>query len=124
MGDDGILSGIPTNVCYFAPELLAAGCAEITAQSDVYSFAMLCFQVLAGVRPWYNAAEEELVVLAREGHSVERPQTDLSIRWLSDEIWELLTSCWSKDPASRPSMSFVVATLRILQRARRDPSTS
>lgn len=122
MVGDGVSLDTPCNGRYLPPESLAQPHAKATAASDVYSFAMLCLELLTGLPPFHNIPEEEVVPFIRNGTTPERPKTDTSSRWLSNEVWDLLTGCRSQDPTSRPDMSSVVTTLRLLQRARREAS--
>ncbi|KAF8527090.1 kinase-like domain-containing protein [Gautieria morchelliformis] len=122
MAGDGVLLDTPFNGRYFAPELLAHH-VEITSASDVYGFAMLCLELMTGLPPFDKIPEEALVTGVRNGIRPERPQTEISQRWLSDEVWYLLEICWFQDPVSRPDMSSVVSTLRLLQRARTGESS-
>lgn len=122
MGGDGALLDKSCKGQYLTPESLVQHRMTVTPASDVCGFAMFCFEILTGSPPFHDTQEEDLVVLVRNGIPPERPQTEISRRWLSDEVWDLLTRCWSQDSMSRPDMSFVVATLRLLQRTRRETS--
>lgn len=44
----------------------------------------------------------------------ERPLRPAGNRWFSSGLWELMESCWNEDPACRPGMADVTASLRIL----------
>jgi len=107
-----------------APELISQHRVEIGTSSDVYGFAMLCLEILTGLPPYHNVSDEQLISMVRIGIPPEKPEGDLATRWLSEDLWELLLSCWALEPASRPDMAAIVTTLRLIQRSRTDTTIS
>lgn len=53
----------------------------------------------------YCVAAEDYAKAASQGYRPERT------RVFTDELWDLVTSCWDQDPIKRPTMSLIVARL-------------
>jgi eukaryotic-like serine/threonine-protein kinase len=102
----GIILG---TIAYMSPEQ-AAG-QTLDPRSDIFSFGVVLYEMLAGRRPFTAATNLEL--LQKVIHATPGP--------LSDEIPQplraLVTRALEKDPADRyPSMRELVAALRSAQR--------
>ncbi|KAG1852937.1 kinase-like domain-containing protein [Suillus tomentosus] len=92
----------PGALKWAAPELFTAedSTSRFTTQSDIYSFGSIMLQVLTGDLPWCHLTSEQQmyrVIFERKQHP--RP-ADHSI---TDQHWNLMTSCWSENPFDRPS---------------------
>jgi len=79
-----------------APELLDPKLSEPTAtpKSDIYSFAMTCYEILTNHVPLYqykNDAQVIFNVVTGEAR-LERPENVT----LTDSIWTILSRCWTK----------------------------
>lgn len=98
------------NIRWMAPELIKRT-SNMTMQSDVWSFGMLCLEVLSGNQP-YSHIQRDLSVLNEIENSrvPPRPEAEAS-RGITDGMWNLLTRCWGTDPKSRPSMTYIRAQL-------------
>lgn len=118
-----------------APELMAGGNDKFLAAMDVYAFAMCCVEILnKGNLPWPlldDDAVRSIVLSAFNFTSIrvlrvpdflfptgdhgrpEIPGDHLS--WKSD-IAQIITLCWSQQPASRPKFPKVVDALEIIGR--------
>ena len=72
----------------------------------MYSFGILFWEMLTGKVPFEGFGVEELMQKAvREDR---RPAIPKSLR---RELSDLLTACWEKEPAARPSFSMVLTAL-------------
>ncbi|HEY4589155.1 MAG TPA: protein kinase, partial [Thermoanaerobaculia bacterium] len=85
----GDLLGTPL---YVAPEVIRGGRAG--RASDLYSFGVIAYEMLAGRPPFEGTTRE---VLARHLEK-EPPQGPLS-----DPVWSVLRDCLAKDPDLRPA---------------------
>jgi serine/threonine protein kinase len=75
--------------CALKPELF-------TQKSDVYSYAMTCYEILTGRMPFEGCRFSYYYNVLRG----ERPKLKKTIKpWLK----EMLTSCWHQDPSARPT---------------------
>ncbi|KAL0062706.1 hypothetical protein AAF712_010401 [Marasmius tenuissimus] len=87
-----------------APELLYG--KRPSKESDVYSFACVCYEIFTGLRPFPELANIAAVTLAVvQGKYPARPR---EVFELSDAMWALLTECWNTTPSSRPTASQIV----------------
>lgn len=118
----------PGSTRWMAPEMLdpeSAGISGICAmaESDVYAFAMVMWevcqfchrhryyltssQVFTGSIPYVEYRVDAAVI--RQILSGARPKrpTNAAEQGLSDTIWMLMEMCWSPDWKARPSVAFV-----------------
>ena len=100
-----------------APEVLRGG--GHTTASDTFGFAMLMHEILHGQDVYAGEPGEAVMAAVREavpiGAEAKRPE----IRYVLDAIpiYEVMTSCWSEEPGSRPSMVHVRDALMAFQGA-------
>src|SRR6185436_13448421 len=102
----GSLLGTPL---YVAPELIWQQVAS--RATDLYSFGVIAYELLAGHPPFRGATVEVLA-----GHlDAEPPRPAPPGAPLPEEVWQALLEPLRKDPASRPASATEV--VRKLQRA-------
>lgn len=101
--------------------------------SDIYAFACVCYEVwclnvfmvyqcltslqmFSGQIPFYAKIYDfEIIYSVLEGKRPARPLHALSkTRGLSDEVWSIIETCWSQEPAQRPTAKQVVLQLQAL----------
>ncbi|CAE6480721.1 unnamed protein product [Rhizoctonia solani] len=116
-------SSNPLTIRWSAAELIT-GLGERSEASDVYALAMVCgnvplkLEVLAGTLPYDGRREHTimyLVVIKQE--PPERPRSIPTGRVDGDKLWNLLLSCWSSEPKSRPIAQEVKAIMRTIAQA-------
>ncbi|KDQ10876.1 hypothetical protein BOTBODRAFT_177764 [Botryobasidium botryosum FD-172 SS1] len=109
-------SGTPR---WMAPELLfgsGGDLAPITKEGDVYALGCLALEAPSKLTtdewPWYSIHNNaEFMVKVYEGHLPPRPENEVAAHELSDELWSLITSCWSYKPTERPQVTTVHSRL-------------
>eukprot|EP00898_Chlorokybus_atmophyticus_P004730 jgi/Chlat1/5258/Chrsp33S05091 len=102
-----------SGVRWTAPEILTGGAPN--EASDMYSFAMTCFEIVSGDVPFADMPETFIglrVVNQRARPSL--PET------CPPALSDLLVACWHQDPARRPDINSVLARLDEIESAR-DP---
>jgi len=103
------MGGAASTGFWSAPEVLRAvkdGVRPIlTWETDVYGFAMVCYEILTGYFPFqgYQLSDYEIVL------SGQRPQLPNN---LTAMLWKLLCSCWDSNPRNRPTFSDIVGNLK------------
>ncbi|KAJ8515889.1 hypothetical protein ONZ45_g6752 [Pleurotus djamor] len=90
---------------WMAPELLDG--ERLSRPADVYSFALLGWELYTGVVPFGHIPERAFV--RKVVDKQERPERPDNV---DDEIWELLQKCWVHEPSERPPFAFVQTQLR------------
>ncbi|KAJ3173754.1 hypothetical protein HDU88_002843 [Geranomyces variabilis] len=93
-----------------APECLEG--SHPNFQSDVYAFGMVMWEVFSGGEiPFYRIQSEMLVIKhVLSGGRPDRPTGEVA-GLCTDNIWELILSCWTVERAHRPAMPSVAGML-------------
>ncbi|KAG2447061.1 hypothetical protein HYH02_007812 [Chlamydomonas schloesseri] len=98
---------------YMAPEALDARNCIITHHSDMYSYGIMLYEMLAGARPWrgLNMLQIARAVCERQA----RPRLeDLSEARCPQALRALVSQCWDPVPERRPSAAEVAKQLAIM----------
>jgi son of sevenless-like protein len=95
------------NPRWFAPELLQQT-GPVSTYSDVWSFGMLCLEVLSG-QPPYAKFNRDVAVLREvdNGRPPDHPGRIATQNGLSDQMWKVMQMCWNLKPEARPSITEV-----------------
>ncbi|KAF8061461.1 hypothetical protein FPV67DRAFT_1509075 [Lyophyllum atratum] len=103
----GMTSSQALNPRWFAPELFRQT-DPLSPYSDVWSFAMVCLELMTGEQP-FSRISRDIMVLRELDHGKlpERPGRQVTAQGLSDDLWSLMKKCWHKKPEARPSMTDV-----------------
>lgn len=72
---------------------------KYTWSSDVYSFAMVCYEILSGDMPFQEVDSKELREAVCDDH--ERPELPANC---PRDLLELIHECWETDPIKRPDI--------------------
>lgn len=95
---------------YMPPELLTDGI--LTTSTDVYSFGIILWQLMAGQAPFKGMTDEEIAESVCQGH---RPQhSDSSPGAYS----QLVDDCWQENRHKRPTFPTIVQRLKELNSRR------
>eukprot|EP00210_Caulerpa_lentillifera_P006060 g5791.t1 len=94
-------------ITHMPPELLKGGI--LTPAADVYSFAVLMWELLTGVRPFEGKTHGEIVLLVVNRE--KRPQIP---DYCPEGYAELLEDCWRQSHLERPGFPEVVDRLKEL----------
>ncbi|KAG6808431.1 hypothetical protein H0H92_004134 [Tricholoma furcatifolium] len=97
-----------------APELLDPKIPyRRTEASDVYAFAMACYEIFTGSIPFPGRREVHVIFMV--GQLGKRPPRPLEQiyrdRGLSDLMWQLIENAWSQDPVARPTAHLILESL-------------
>eukprot|EP01114_Cavostelium_apophysatum_P015199 TRINITY_DN4098_c0_g1_i1.p1 TRINITY_DN4098_c0_g1~~TRINITY_DN4098_c0_g1_i1.p1 ORF type:complete len:674 (-),score=153.00 TRINITY_DN4098_c0_g1_i1:2-2023(-) len=95
-------------VRWASPEALMQG--DITSKSDVFSFAVLIWEIFEGGKiPWgveLSSLDVGKKVIA--GERLPCPEG------CPDKLYQLMLRCWAKDPAERPSFADILEELSVV----------
>ncbi|TDL20602.1 kinase-like protein [Rickenella mellea] len=78
-----------------------------STKSDVYSFGMTVLEMFTAEKPFAHLHNDAAVILATIGGRRPNRPTAEKAPQLTDEIWEVIESCWAQDPDQRPTMDMV-----------------
>lgn len=88
-----------------APEVLME--KAYGAKADIFSFAMLMSEVFDGAVPFHGLTGFKAASAIVEGKRPPRPKHPA----VTDQVWELMQSCWKAEPHLRPVAAEVCDTL-------------
>ncbi|KAG6827258.1 hypothetical protein H0H92_012595 [Tricholoma furcatifolium] len=96
-----------------APELVESDeNVRRTEASDVYAFGMVCYEMFSALRPFGKVKPVAVVTKIMAGQQPSRPSgPGILERGLTDEMWAIMKSCWSRHPAQRPTAAEIVTRL-------------
>ncbi|CAK9193420.1 unnamed protein product [Sphagnum troendelagicum] len=80
---------------------------KYTKSADVYSFSMLCFEVLTGDVPF---KDEKLSTLLESIHKGVRPQLP-DVEYCPDYLSALIKKCWATNAVERPQFPVILQLL-------------
>ncbi|KIY95342.1 hypothetical protein MNEG_12620 [Monoraphidium neglectum] len=119
-----------TNPRWVAPEALHPKHPRISKASDVYSFAIIMYEMLTWSMPYHNIATATLIVTkqmkdlggVRVTPEVPQlpPDEQLPLAPCGphlEQYKQLMTACWDPDPSKRPTFRRVTALLEKQQQA-------
>ncbi len=101
------MSGDVGSIPYIAPEVLFKKGNYYDEMCDVYSFAIILWEVLSRRIPFEEIDNKFSIVFRVVSHDLRPP----SIKNCPQVIETLMTRCWSRDPKQRFTMNKVVETL-------------
>jgi serine/threonine protein kinase len=80
---------------------------KYTKSADVYSFSMLCFEVLTGDVPFKDKPLVTLLESIRDGVRPQLPDVD----YCPDYLSALIKKCWATDATERPQFPMICQLL-------------
>uniref|UniRef100_A0A914YEM1 Protein kinase domain-containing protein n=1 Tax=Panagrolaimus superbus TaxID=310955 RepID=A0A914YEM1_9BILA len=83
--------------------------AEFSEKSDVWAFGVLCYEVFSGgAEPYHLIPDKEITKYLQYGKRLEKPI------YASNEIYEIMLSCWANEPQNRLSFNEIYSKLQHL----------
>ncbi|XP_047076981.1 serine/threonine-protein kinase CTR1-like [Lolium rigidum] len=92
---------------WMAPEVLRD--EPSNEKSDVYSFAVILWELMTLQKPWSNLNPAQVV--AAVGFRGRRPEIPSSV---DPKVAAIIESCWAKEPWRRPSFATIMESLKPL----------
>ncbi|CAE6428513.1 unnamed protein product [Rhizoctonia solani] len=124
-----ILAGLPLDVGvtatvesvlsfrWMSPELVTANNPQPTTESDMWTFACVCFWLLTLHEPYASIERDDLAgIEIMRGHP---PATLAHVyrraSWTTNGLWNAIGKCWRQDPLHRPSATEFMRLLKNLE---------
>lgn len=103
------LPGRGKNVAYEAPELHDG--ASATAQSDIYSYGMILWELIAQQIPFQGLKDSRIMGKIANGERENLSVIDTATQGAFAALSPLIHDCWQADPTQRPTMERILQTL-------------
>ncbi|KZT33312.1 kinase-like protein [Sistotremastrum suecicum HHB10207 ss-3] len=92
---------------YMGPELFSEE-GHVSVESDIYAYAMTSYEIVTGIVPFQNLKAQAIIKAVSIDNS--RPPRK-GVRYINDNLWDLLESCWDSNPQKRPFIADIVASI-------------
>ena len=77
-------------------------CTPYTRSADVYSFGMVCYEVISGLRPFQNELEKKIYKNNADVYIAVGRGKRPSLPPCPKSLEELVVKCWAQNPSARP----------------------
>mmetsp|Transcript_73930 Transcript_73930/g.238978 ORF Transcript_73930/g.238978 Transcript_73930/m.238978 type:complete len:302 (-) Transcript_73930:49-954(-) len=95
---------------WMAPEVLMG--TEYTAKADVFSFAMVAYEVVCRHVPFERLDPTSVARLTRAGRRPDLEDNTIVPQKVPNGLLELITACWDQLPEARPAFAQIVEIVR------------
>ena len=99
-----------------APEVLHIGkrkqCSIYNHTTDIFSFAMLLYQIIACRHPYYNIKPEKIDMAVKSGERPKLEDVD-NAESAFHYLTKLMKMCWNDTPEDRPSTDVIIKYLNL-----------
>lgn len=110
-GGDFVASDIIVPVRWSAPEVLRDN--VFSAKSDVFSFGVCMWEIFEkGREPWTDCSDFQVSEWVLRGDRLDRPID------CADDLYDIMSSCWSESPEDRPTFQTIVDSIDRVMRDR------
>ncbi|KAF5345799.1 hypothetical protein D9756_010860 [Leucocoprinus leucothites] len=94
-----------------APELLEDG-ARATMASDIWAFGCVCYEIMAGLLPFSDLSEMQVLRALITGIAPKRPSSVAVSSEAEGIIWAQMERCCQVDPKIRPNCKRILSDLQ------------
>ncbi|KAK6728302.1 hypothetical protein RB195_005753 [Necator americanus] len=100
---------------WMAPESLRRP-MKFSTKSDVWSFGVMTYEIFnCGIKPWVDDPPKKIATAIRRCHMPKMPDRT------PEEVKQLVAQIWVTDPAQRPTMKQICASLLVATKKHRPP---
>ncbi|PKC06774.1 kinase-like protein [Rhizophagus irregularis] len=92
---------------YMDPKILKDHSYDLTKKSDIYSLAVLLWQLTSCKLPFESETDDDVLKIC-----IINGKREIPIKETNDEYVELYQKCWEFEPKDRPDISEIVSTLK------------
>ncbi|PIO74314.1 ligand-binding protein, receptor family [Teladorsagia circumcincta] len=109
---------LPEDLLWTAPEVLRKDDMIGSKEADIYSFGIICAQLVTKTSAWdldnrTEDASEILYLVKKGGHNQERPSLGGKEDFETNPaLLHLIRDCWTERPSERPSINMVKSNLK------------
>ncbi|KZP14187.1 kinase-like protein, partial [Athelia psychrophila] len=102
-------------LAWTAPELLLSDTKRPDKACDVYSFSLVCYEASLDGTHTCSKSGPQVIINMSQGRRPERPVDPRSHRrGLTDDIWDIIATCWHQRPEERLTAGHAVRRLSTL----------
>ncbi|CAB1352149.1 unnamed protein product, partial [Coregonus sp. 'balchen'] len=85
---------------------------RFTTESDVWSLGVVLWEIFTyGKQPWYQLSNNEVIECITQGRVLQRPRS------CPKEVYDLMLSCWQREPYMRLNIKEIHSLLQSLAKA-------
>ncbi|CEL54065.1 Dual specificity protein kinase pyk3 OS=Dictyostelium discoideum GN=pyk3 PE=1 SV=1 [Rhizoctonia solani AG-1 IB] len=102
---------------WMSPELVVANNPQPTTESDMWTFACVCFWILTLQEPYDSVRRDDLA-----GSEIMRGHPPATLArvyrratWTTNGLWSVIGKCWRQDPLQRPTATEFMKVLSQLE---------
>ncbi|XGW25065.1 hypothetical protein V3C99_006467 [Haemonchus contortus] len=116
---------LPQDLLWTAPELLRKDDSGGSKEADIYSFGIICAQLVTKTSAWdidnrKEDASEILYLVKKGGHMQERPSLTVKDgEEANPALLHLIRDCWTERPSERPDINMVKSNLKSMNTNRK-----
>ncbi|CAB4399457.1 unnamed protein product [Rhizophagus irregularis] len=92
---------------YMDPKILNDHSYDLTKKSDIYSLAVLLWQLTSCKLPFESETDDDVLKIC-----IINGKREIPIKETNDEYVELYQKCWEFEPKDRPDISEIVSILK------------
>ncbi|KDN37959.1 hypothetical protein RSAG8_09810, partial [Rhizoctonia solani AG-8 WAC10335] len=102
---------------WMSPELITANRPQPTTESDMWTFGCVCFWLLTHREPYSFIKRDDLAgaEIMRGRSPATLTGSDYRAFWSTNGLWNIIASCWRKDPLQRPTATEFMKLLTQLE---------
>eukprot|EP00798_Chlamydomonas_sp_ICE-L_P032475 gene32475-17710_t len=101
-------------VAYMAPECFQE--STITPKADVYSWAIIMWEMLTQQMPWYGS--NNMGIIYNVVYKGLRPELPEDVERCPEDLASLIKDCWQQEAKARPSTGEIVKLLALIIKMR------
>eukprot|EP00877_Chromochloris_zofingiensis_P012014 jgi/Chrzof1/7066/Cz02g09150.t1 len=99
-------------IAYMAPECFEAK-GVVTEKCDIYALGIILWECITGQKPYKGYPSQYSIIFEVTAHD-HRPELPPAAPHAPQELLDIVTACWAKNPAERPGAEEVRSRLKAM----------